>query len=561
MLTELSVQALGVIDRAEISLSGGCSALTGETGAGKTLLVAAMGLLLGGRADRSLVREEASEALVEGRFVLSSGHPAVRKLVESGVLIEDHHGGDESEIVITRTVAADGRGKARVNGRLVPVSMLVEIGPSLVEIAGQHEHHRLGSASYQRSLLDAYCGAATVALAQKVRETVREAGAARRELEELKAGIRERERELDVLRYEATEISSAGLSLGETERLANEARRLEGAETIAAAVTRAMEALDGEDGAGERLTTAVTSLRDAADADPALIALAKRVDAAAIEMSDVAGELAARVIAPDPEQLEEVRHRIDVIARLRRKYGDADEEILEYLERTQKRIDELDALDEGLGRREELVVDLETKAEELAAGLHEQRTASAPELEKALIAGLEELSLPGARIEVVLDPTDIYEGGIDEVRFLVSLNRGEGMRPLTKVASGGELSRLSLALGLLTNAGETSTMVFDEVDAGVGGATAHSIGRALSGLARTSGMQVLVVTHLPQVAAFADDQYRISKSVNDDRTSSIVERVEGEDRVDELSRMLAGLPESERARQHAQELLELAAQP
>ena len=558
MLTELSVQALGVIDRAEISLAGGCSALTGETGAGKTLLVAAMGLLLGGRADRSLVREQASEALVEGRFVLPSGHPVVRKLVEGGIVEEEV---DETEIVIARTVALDGRGKARINGRLVPVSMLAEIGSSLVEIAGQHEHHRLGSSSYQRALLDAYCGPEVVRLAAEVRDTVREASAARRELEELKSGIRERERELDVLRYEAGEISSAGLAKGETARLTEDARRLEGAETIARSVDRAMDALDGDGGAGERLATAASSLREAAGADPALVPLIERVEAASIEMSDVAGDLAARSIAPDPEQLEEVRRRIDVIARLRRKYGDAEEEILDYLERTQARIDELDALDEGLGRREKNVAELETRAEKLAARLREHRATAAPQLEKALIDALEELSLSGARIEIALEPTDMYEGGIDDVRFLVSLNRGEGMRPLAKVASGGELSRLSLALGLLTTAGTTPTMVFDEVDAGVGGATAHSIGRALSGLARTSGMQVLVVTHLPQVAAFADDQYRISKSVSGDRTSSIVERVRGEERVDELSRMLAGLPESERARQHAQELLELAAQP
>jgi DNA repair protein RecN (Recombination protein N) len=558
MLTELSVQALGVIDRAEISLAGGCSALTGETGAGKTLLVAALGLLLGGRADRTLVREEASEALVEGRFVLPSDHPALSVLVERGIA-EVHEA--EVELVVGRTIASDGRGKTRINGRLVPVSLLVEIGAGLVEIAGQHEHHRLGSASYQRALLDAYCGASTVELASDVRQTVRAAATARRELEELKAGERARERELDVLRYEADEISSAGLVRGESGRLLDEARRLEGAETIGRALDTALDALDGEEGAGGKIATAAAALRDAAGADVTLSSLAERVAAAGIELSDVAAEIATRAVAPDAEQLEEVRHRIDVIARLRRKYGETEADVLDYLDRTQRRINELDALDQGLERREEQVALLENQAEEKALELRDRRREAAPRLEKQLVAALEDLSLPGARVEVTLEAVELYEGGLDEIRFLVALNRGEGMRPLAKVASGGELSRLSLALGLLTSPGSAATLVFDEVDAGVGGATAHSIGRALSGLARRSGKQVLVVTHLPQVAAFADNQYRISKSVEGERTASIVEHVTGERRVDELSRMLAGLPESERAREHAQELLELAGRP
>ena len=558
MLTELSVQALGVIDRADISLTSGCSALTGETGAGKTLLVAAMGLLLGGRADRTLVREQASEALVEGRFVLPADHPAVGILAEHGILSA---GEREYEVVISRSVSADGRGRARINGRLVPVAILGEVGPTLVEIAGQHEHHRLGAPAHQRALLDAYAGSEAVRLAEEVRTSVRHASALRRELEDLKAGIRARERELDVLRYEADEIASAGLVRGETGRLMDEARRLEGAETIGRALESALDALDGEGGAGERAAEAAHALRAAVAADPALDKLVDRIDAASIELSDVAAELATRAVAPDAEQLEDVRGRIDVISRLRRKYGDSEDEVLDYLDRAQRRIRELEAIDEGLGRREDELSASEATAARLAKELQQLRKDAAPRLEKELVASLEELSLPGARVEVALESVDLYEGGLDDVRFLASLNRGEGLRPLTKVASGGELSRLSLALGLLTTAGSVRTMVFDEVDAGVGGATAHSIGRALSGLARSSGVQALVVTHLPQVAAFADNHLRISKSSDGTRTTSMVAPVTGDERVDELSRMLAGLPESERARQHAQELLDLAGRP
>jgi DNA repair protein RecN (Recombination protein N) len=555
MLTELSVQALGVIDRAEISLAGGSSALTGETGAGKTLLVAAMGLLLGGRADRTLVREQASEALVEGRFVLPGDHPATLGLIDNGIIGPAE---GDVEIVVSRVVSADGRGKARVNGRLVPLSLLTEIGPRLVEIAGQHEHHRLGSPTYQRALLDSYCGPETAALATDVRRLVKEAIAARREVDRLREGLRERERELDVLRYEANEIATVEPSVGESERLQEEARRLEHAETIALGLESAAGALNGEGGAVDRLAAAIDSLRGAAEVDPALADLAARLDAASIEITDVAGELATRVVVPDPEQLEATRERVDALARLRRKYGEDDAEVLEYLDRARSRIAALEEIDEGLDRREDEARAREEHAAALAKELHQRRIEASPRLEKALIDSLAELSLPDARVEIGIEQVELHEGGIDEVNFLVSLNRGEGVRPLAKVASGGELSRLSLALGLLTTTGTARTMVFDEVDAGVGGATAHSIGRALTGLARNSGVQVLVVTHLPQVAAFADHQFRIRKSTDGDRTSSLIEHVSEEARVDELSRMLAGMPESERAREHAQELLEMA---
>ena len=557
MLTELSVKALGVIDRAEISLAGGSSALTGETGAGKTLLVAALGLLLGGRAERSLVREEASEALVEGRFVLPGDHPVARLLAERD-LVPPADG--EAEVVIARTVSADGRGKARVNGRLVPVSLLTEIGPRLVEIAGQHEHHRLGSTSYQRALLDAYCGEETVTLAREVRNAVRTAATARRELEEAKAGIRARKRELDVLRYEAKEISAVSPSVGEGARLIEDARRLEHAEAIATSIGSALDSLRGEGGAEDKLSAAAHGLRTASSMDPALEDQAKRLDAASLEIADVATDLVARIVPSDPDALEEVRGRIDVLAKLRRKYGDEEADVLAYLERAEARIAELEAIDESLEAGEKESQRLEGEAMRLAEDLSARRADAAPRLEKELIGALEDLSLGGARVEIRLTPVELYEGGREEVEFLVSLNRGESLRPLVKVASGGELSRLSLALGLLTTAGTARTMVFDEVDAGVGGATAHSIGRALAGLAKNSGIQVLVVTHLPQVAAFADHQLRVTKETEDERTSSRVERVEGDDRIDELSRMLAGLPESERAREHAQELLELASE-
>ena len=557
MLIELVVEGLGVIERAELELEPGCSALTGETGAGKTLVVAALGLLVGGRSDRALVREGAAEARIEGRFVVHGSHDAVAILRAHGIL-EDPDPSSEIEIVMTRTIAVDKGGKARINGRLVTVATLAELGERLVEIAGQHETQGVGAPPRQRMLLDSFAGPDALNTSESVAGAVRAAARTKREFDELLASERERERELDLLRYEIDEIAGAELREGEHERLAAEALRLEHAESIALAVDGAADALRREGGAAETLTSAYRYVDEAARRDPSLAELARRLEGASLEVADVADELARSLVAPDPQLLDETRQRLDVISRLRRKYGETISEILDYLGRKRARVAELEGAEVSLARLRSSHEELLERAHELAASLHEERARAAVRLERAMEEALAGLALDGARFEVALGERELYEGGIDAVEFRVAANPGESPRPVAKVASGGELSRIALALHLLTSTPGAGTLVFDEVDAGVGGRAAQSVGRALAELAATTGAQVLVVTHLPQVAAFADTHYRVAKAV-ERRASSMVSRIDGTQRVDELSRMLAGMPESDRAREHAQELLDSAA--
>lgn len=579
MLNELVVEGLGVIERAELNLERGCSALTGETGAGKTLVVAALGLLAGGRSARSLVREGASEARVEGRFVVPAGHRAVDVLRRHGIIEADHGElAPEVEIIMTRTVPADGKGgRARINGRLATIAVVAEVGELLVEIAGQHEAQGIGAPARQRALLDSFAGPGCVERAGELAGAVRASGRASRELDERLSSEREREREADLLRFESAEIESADLQVGEAEGLTAEAERLEYAESIALALERAGEALRSEGGVAEILASAHGDVAGAARRDASLADVAERLEALSLEAADVAEDLGRRMVAPDPDALEATRARLDVIFRLARKYGDRrvvtesgpEAEVLGHLARCRERLAELDAVESALVELRRTHEELLARAKVLALELSELRRAAAPRLEAAMEKRLGDLALPGARFEVALVERELSEGGAESVEFRVSANPGEAPRPVAQVASGGELARIALALHLLTAtepsdqagvnpAASQRTMIFDEVDAGVGGRAAQSVGRALAQLAGTPDAQVLLVTHLPQVAACADYHFRVEKGPAAGRSAAVVCRVTGADRVDELSRMLAGMPESERAREHARELLETA---
>jgi DNA repair protein RecN (Recombination protein N) len=556
VLVELAVEGLGVIEATELELDRGCSALTGETGAGKTLVVAALGLLLGGRADRALLRDSVSEARVEGRFDLPPGH-AARSLLTEQELGGVVSGQGNEELVVVRTVGRDGRSKARVNGRLVPLGVLSRLGDTLVEIAGQHEHARIASPAVQRSLLDAYAGPEAVALAADIADAVASASVARRHADQLAEEERSRTRERDALDHEITEIEAAAIAPDESEVLAAEVARIEHSEAIAGAAGVALEALRGERGASDLLDGAHNEVAKLESLDPGLAAAAERLRAAAYEIDDVALELARRAAPTDSGTLDEARARLDLLRRLQRKYGDSDGEVLAYLERARSRRAAIEGAEEERSRWEGQRDDALQRAEIAAKRLGELRHAAAEPLARDLEAVLGGLALEGTRVEVRVERRDLYEGGNETVAFWIAANPGEALQPAAKVASGGELARIALALYLVSATGGPDTVVFDEVDAGVGGEAAQSVGRSLARLAERTGGQVLVVTHLPQVAAFADAHLCVTKSAEGGRTVARVRRVDGEERIAELSRMLAGLPESERARGHARELLEL----
>jgi DNA repair protein RecN (Recombination protein N) len=526
MLVELRVRDLGVIADLTLVLGPGMTALTGETGAGKTLLVEAIELLVGGKADPVLVRPGATEAIVEGRFVV-----------------------DDVETVVTRTVPAAGSGRSRatIDGAMATLAALAEAGAALVDLHGQHAHQSLLSPAVQRAALDAFAGIDHGPL-QAARRELREIDAA---LDGLGGDARARARELDLLRFQIAELDAAELrDPDEDEALREDEERLADADAAREAAGAAHDALVEDGGAGDALRAALSAIAGR----PALTAIGERLVALQAELDDVGSELraASEAIESDPERLAALRTRRQHLRDLQKKYGDTLAEVITYAGEARTRLDELESYEQRVAELEARRGKAEGAAASAAAAIAEARRAAAPKLAAAVEANLRELALPRASIEVAVDG----EGPADDVSILFAANAGEPRLPLTKVASGGELARTMLAARLVLS-DAPPTLVFDEVDAGIGGSAAVAVGRSLSALA--ADHQVLVVTHLPQVAAFADAQVAVDKAEVGDRTIASARSLDDAGRVIELSRMLSGQPESSTARDHAEELLATAA--
>ncbi len=532
MLVELRVRDLGVIADLDLAIGPGMTALTGETGAGKTLVVEALELLLGGRADAAIVRAGALEAVVEGRFVV-----------------------DERELVLSRAVPTAGRSRAYVDGRMAPASLLSELGEDLVDLHGQHVHQSLLHQTAQREALDIFAGADLEPLAQARQELA----AIDARLTDLGGDPRVLARTVGLLRFQLDEIAAAAITaLDEEEKLVAEESVLAQIGVLRVAMAGARNALAGPDASLAHASLGATDLLGMAASQLAahetLSDIAVRIRAAQADVEDAARELRLRdeQLEEDPDRLEAVRQRLQLFADLRRKYGSSLADVLEFERASQAQLAELEAAEEtrcGLEARRRAAAGLLEQAEKR---LGASRRQAAPKLAAAVEAHLRELALPGARLEVRVgdDPAG------QEVEFLLGANPGEPALAFSKVASGGELARTMLATRLVLSVAPP-TLVFDEVDAGVGGEAALAVGRALCAIGRDH--QVLVVTHLAQVAAFADEQVLVSKSETEGRTVARARPVTGEDRVVELSRMLSGHPDSAAARRHARELLALAA--
>ncbi len=544
MLRELHISGLGVFEDVDLELHPGLNVLSGETGAGKTMVTVGLALAIGARASASLVREGAGRARVEARFDAPPA-PEVEGWAEDG------------ELVLARTLGADGKGSARVCGQIATVSTLARLGALLVEVHGQNQAQRLLAPAVQRTFLDRFAGEAHASAVEAYRGAHRRLTAVRARLAELDERTRERERELDLLAYQVREIEAARLRVGELEELALEESRLGQVERLLEAAGRAWADLGEEGAGGDLLRRAAAALGEAAGVDPGAAELAGRAAGLAAEVDELARDLRAYRdgLHADPARLEAVRERIAAIRGLERKYGEGEEGILAYLERARARMQELAGADDERRELRAELARLEEEAAGLAATVSAGRAEAAPRLADALAAELHELGMEGAAIEVALVPLEEPgPGGRERVELRFSGGPGQPSLPLARVASGGELSRTMLACrSVLADLDAVPTLVFDEVDAGIGGRAGVAVGRRLAALARTR--QVLVVTHLPQIAAFADRQIRIAKQGG----AATAEVLEGEERVAELSRMLAGLPDSERAALHARELLEEAA--
>ncbi len=520
MLTELHIENLGVIDELDLVLGTGLTALTGETGAGKTMLVEAIGLLVGGRADAGIVRPGALEARVEGRFVV-----------------------DDEEFVLARVIPADGRSRAYLNGRLATVATLAEVGSRLVDLHGQHSHQSLLVASTQRAALDAY---AMIDLTP-LRDARDRLSAIETALAALGGDSRSRAREIDLLRFQVREIDSADLEADDEE---SELDQLE--DVLADAVAHreaalvALDMLSADAGVLDGIGVAIAALGNRTPYQ----GVVERLHATAAELADSTSELReiGEGIEEDPDLLMQVRQRRQMLRDLRRKYGESLTDVIAFHLEIKDRLAELESYDSRAEVLERDRVAALDHVATVAAEIGRLRREAAPALAAAVQDHVHELAMPHAEIAV-----EVGEDPGDDVTFMLAANPGSPLLALTRVASGGELARSMLALRLVLSQ-EPSTLVFDEVDAGVGGSAAVAIGRALANLGGQH--QVLVVTHLPQVAAFASTQIVVVKHVDGGVTRATAVPVDGERRIDEIARMLSGGSASRSARIHAVELLE-----
>jgi DNA repair protein RecN (Recombination protein N) len=583
MLEEVRITGLGVIDDALLELSPGFTALTGETGAGKTMVVTGLGLLFGGRADPSRVRPGEQRAAVEGRLRTDPGGPVAKQVEEAGGELEE-----DGTLMLTRSVSAEGRSRAFAGGRSVPVSLLTYLADDLVAVHGQSDQQQLLKPGRQRESLDKYAGAGLADVLASYQRAYNRHKKVHDELAELISQARSRAAEAEALRAGLTEIEKVNPVAGESEALRAEEERLANADSLHAAATSAHEALLGDPTAGTDGADAVTLLGHARQAlegvrrhDADLDGVAGRLSEAAYLVSDVAGELASYIqsIDADPARLGVVQERRAALTRLIRAYGpggiashiagsppaapaapDDVAAVLDWARRAALRVAELDTDDDKIAALTAEEADLAGQVGDLAAQLTELRHAAGERFAADVTSELTALAMPHARISVViseLDEPGPY--GADEVEIRLAAHPSAPALPLHKGASGGELSRVMLAIEVVfAGADPVPTFVFDEVDAGVGGKAAVEIGRRLARLARLA--QVIVVTHLPQVAAFADNHLMVAKADDGRITSSGVTRLDHAGRVRELSRMLAGLEDSEFGQAHAAELLAMAAE-
>jgi DNA repair protein RecN (Recombination protein N) len=556
MLLELRIENLLLIERAEVRPGAGLNAITGETGAGKTVLAHAFDLLLGGKPRSGIVRPGAEEAYVEGVFELPEGLLEGDELAE---LRERVAGGEDGEILLARRVSSEGRTRAYVQGRSATAADLRELGGRLVSFFGQHEHRKLTVASAQLDLLDGFCGEAHLALRRQVADAHGQVRGLRAELDELRGRAGTRDRDLDLLRFELAEIEQIGPTIEEEEALTAERARLREVDGLRAAAAGGAEALapaDGDGGAAALLAGA-ERLADAVDgADPELDALAERLRGLRLEAEDLGGELRRYLdgIDADPERLEQVEARLSEYDRLARKHGGTVEAVLAHADSCRAERDRLENAEVAVEQAEANLAAAEHKRAELAAKLTDGRQDAGPRLAEAVVGELAALAMDGASFEVVLEPREeIGASGAERVELMLAPNPGVPAAPVRESASGGELSRVMLALMAVAGAGGSPTLVFDEVDSGVGGQTARAVGERLRALGK--GRQVLCITHLPQIAALADRHFRIEKSSGREVARTSVERLEDGAVVEELCRMLGADASDAGARRHAKELL------
>lgn len=556
MLAQLSIRDFAIVERLDLELGGAMTVLTGETGAGKSILIDALGLTLGERASAKVVRSGAEQAEVVAAFELPPSSDAARHLAEQDLISED------GECILRRTVAADGRSRAYINARPVPLQALRELGELLVDIHGQHDHQSLLKAAAQRRILDAYAGHGDAlerlsALHGDWQET-------RRAIESLAGSPEERRQRLDYLAYQVDELDALDLQSGEIETLDAEHRRLAHASELLGVCARSVEDIDGdaESSLAAHLSAVSNALAEMSAIDPGVDGIRELLEGAAIQLREAAAELRHYQdgIDIDPARLQTIDERLGAIHDASRKHRVEARELPALHQRLREEIAALEGSGARLAELERALEDIGNAYASAARALHRSRQAAAGRLSKALTASIRILGMPEGRltisVEADFDAPPAREGA-DTVAFEVAVNPGQPLQPLAKVASGGELSRISLAIQVIaTESGGVPTLIFDEVDAGIGGRVAEIVGRELRRLAQSR--QVLCVTHLPQVASLAQQHVQVQKHVKRRQTHTDLRSLSGEGRVEEIARMLGGATVTDQAIAHAREMLEEA---
>jgi DNA repair protein RecN (Recombination protein N) len=551
MLRELRLRNFAVVESVTVPFAPGLNVLTGETGAGKSILIDAIVLVRGGRAQSDVIRAEAETATVEAVFAVEGVGAARGVLDEAGLSADDN-----GEVVVRRELARSGRHRAFVNDSPVTVGLLERLGDALVEVHGQHEHQRLLEPARQLELLDRFADAEEAcgrigALHAKYR-------AAREETERARSAERDRAQREDQLRFQVKELDAARLRVGEEEALRGEARRLQHAERFTTGLAEAAALLDeAPQSAGERLARALKVVHDLARLDPAFAAPAEALEAARIQVEEALAAVRRLRdgVSAEPGRLDTIHERLDALARLKRKYGESEEAMLAFRAEAARELDRLERHEELMAEHERVLGQLEGELTAAAGALSERRRAAAQRLGGQVERALRALGMERAVFEVALERLpETGPRGMDRAELRLSTNPGEEVRPLARVASGGELSRTMLALkSVLARADRMPVLVFDEVDAGIGGRVASVVAQTLA--AAAEGRQVLCVTHLAPIAAMADHHLQVAKSVRGGRTRVAVGALDGDGRVEEIARMLGGPTTTAAAREHARALL------
>jgi DNA repair protein RecN (Recombination protein N) len=565
MLKELSIKNFAIIDQLRVEFAPGLNVFTGETGAGKSIVVDALSLALGERASVDLIRSGSQEAVVEAAFELNSRGAADVTALLSEQGIEMDPGGD---LIVRRVLSSSGKNKIYINGSLANLAALAAVGANLADIHGQHEHQSLLSLEHQREMLDAFGGLGR--LRDEVTFEYRRLLEVRKDLAALQEGERDRAQREDMLRYQKNEIEAAQLKPGEYEELVNAQKVMANAERLAALSAMVDETLySADDSVLANLKRAINGLKDLTEIDSSLSEALDLCESGRAQIEEAAREVTSYHNRGefDPQRLEQIGDRLDLIQKLKKKYGNTMEEIIDFgikasasLERMERSAEEIENLKSGI---QEIKFGLTDKANQLT----KKRKAAARELEKKVEAELSHLGMRNTTftVKITQEPGgDTFDGlklgprGADRVEFLISPNAGEEPKSLVKIVSGGELSRIMLALKTILMEGDgIPTLVFDEVDAGIGGAVAEEVGKKLKRVA--TKRQVFCITHLPQIASMAGSHYGVTKSVKKERTSAEVRLLDQQERVAEIARMLGGKTITEATVKHAEEMIERGA--